>query len=67
MHLCEDSPALLRQFEGQNIANLLWGYCTTGFNPSASFLRALAKVRHWMGAKRARTAAVQLAVGQGGV
>ena len=42
--LCRDRPGLLRQFEGQNISNLLWGFCRAGFRPDGSFLQDIAEV-----------------------
>ena len=31
--LCLQRPSLLRQFEGQHLANLLWGLTRSGFRP----------------------------------
>lgn len=44
MSLCRHRPGLLRQFEGQHLANLLWGLCRAGFHPPHAFLLTLAKV-----------------------
>ncbi|KAL4430994.1 hypothetical protein ABPG75_006250 [Micractinium tetrahymenae] len=41
--LCRERPGLLRQFEGQNISNLLWGFCRAGFCPDDSFLQDIAE------------------------
>lgn len=51
VELCCARPALLRQFEGQHLSNLLWGLCRSGFKPRPAFLRALAQVRASMGRK----------------
>jgi len=42
--LCLERPGLLRQFEGQNMANLLWALCRAGHKPPQEFLEALAQV-----------------------
>lgn len=44
VRLCGERPALLRQFEGQHLANLLWGLCRAGFRPHPAFLQHVAKV-----------------------
>jgi hypothetical protein len=41
--LCRQRPGLLRQFEGQHLANLLWGLCRAGFRPEEYFLAQLAQ------------------------
>lgn len=42
--LCVERPSLLRQFEGQHLANLLWGLTRCGFRPLPAFLDLLAQV-----------------------
>ena len=42
--LCLQRPSLLRQFEGQHLANLLWGLTRSGFKPLPDFLALLAQV-----------------------
>lgn len=45
VRLLLERPTLLRQFEGQHLANLLWGLCRAGFRPVEPFLLAIAKAR----------------------
>ena len=45
VRLCSERPVLLRQFEGQHLANLLWGLCRAGFKPPLEFLELMARVR----------------------
>ncbi len=42
--LCLQRPSLLRQFEGQHLANLLWGLTRSGFRPLPAFLDLMAQV-----------------------
>lgn len=42
--LCLQRRSLLRQFEGQHLANLLWGLTRSGFKPLPDFLQLLAQV-----------------------
>lgn len=42
--LCLQRPSLLRQFEGQHLANLLWGLTRSGFRPLPAFLELMAQV-----------------------